>query len=607
MSGGAKRSNKGTGWLGAHRRARCRRQKYGSEMGVTLIEMLVVLVILPIIVGAVAFAFIEILDEQGSVSRSLSDSADEQVVSANFVQDVQSAQYFTTDPTPTSITVSQPNTATAPSQCGPAKSTTVAPLVGLEWDGYTSSFTTPANPTPQVFQTVVFYDSVQQPLVTGQTTPTYWLVRYACSGGGSSNPANYTSSTVSSNFCPPSPPSPACSPSSTTQVSGTVTGEASGWISVLGVSAITLNVEEPVQTTAGQFNGNDLQSPSGYNFTLNGEPEQVRIGGTVNPPPTGASSCGFASTGTGSLSQTLCYTDSSGFNWTTASTSTTSCPKVAGQPVTGQWVDSAITGTPYYLSYCLTASGGQSGPVPIPTYYYPNPNTGYASEAYLGNNGFYTGISGEPAIYQCSGAYSGASSYQTIGGNSVGWTTGTPGVGNEISSSCTQSANAQTTTLKYTQISVTDADGNGAQGWELVTGDAESTDTNEWIAWTTCPAFQNSTSPVNPGPSTQLVGSNCGSSPSFQLLYNSSSSAFGNACSWAGVTNPTSSLIPNGTFIEPPLYAGAPTAQNSVECAENIQANKTGTLMLEALQPSTLSIEMHGAGLQAVFLGVLLP
>jgi hypothetical protein len=60
-------------------------------------------------------------------------------------------------------------------------------------------------------------------------------------------------------------------------------------------------------------------------------------------------------------------------------------------------------------------------------------------------------------------------------------------------------------------------------------------------------------------------------------------------------------------FIEPPLYAGAPSTQNSVECSENTQANKTGTLMLEALQPSTMTIEMHGDGLQGVFLGVLLP
>ena len=44
-------------------------------------------------------------------------------------------------------------------------------------------------------------------------------------------------------------------------------------------------------------------------------------------------------------------------------------------------------------------------PYSIPTYYNPGKN-GYNSEAYLGNNGFYTGIPGNPALYQTpNGAY----------------------------------------------------------------------------------------------------------------------------------------------------------------------------------------------------------
>jgi hypothetical protein len=45
---------------------------------------------------------------------------------------------------------------------------------------------------------------------------------------------------------------------------------------------------------------------------------------------------------------------------------------------------------------------------------------------------------------------------------------------------------------------------------------------------------------------------------------------------------------------------------NYVECQSNIQTNKTGAVILEAPAPTSLSIEMKGAGIQAIFLGLLL-
>ena len=83
--------------------------------------------------------------------------------------------------------------------------------------------------------------------------------------------------------------------------------------------------------------------------------------------------------------------------------------------------------------------------VPLPTYTSPP-----ASEAFLGNNGFYTGVPGDPALY-------------------------TYLEGTDI-------------TFYFTNIKVLDQNGNPASHWQLVTGDAESTDAGESITWSTCPA-----------------------------------------------------------------------------------------------------------------------
>jgi hypothetical protein len=61
--------------------------------------------------------------------------------------------------------------------------------------------------------------------------------------------------------------------------------------------------------------------------------------------------------------------------------------------------------------------------------------------------------------------------------------------------------------------------------------------------------------------------------------------------------------------INPSTYA---TNATSILCESDQQLNKTGTLMLQAQEPSgssasqSVSITMQGAGLEALFLGILL-
>ena len=76
-----------------------------AELGFTLIELLVVIVILPLIVGAIAVALLAVFKNSSVASTTISQSGDTQVVSSEFVSDVQSASTLTTMTTPASPAV----------------------------------------------------------------------------------------------------------------------------------------------------------------------------------------------------------------------------------------------------------------------------------------------------------------------------------------------------------------------------------------------------------------------------------------------------------------------------------------------------------------------
>jgi type II secretory pathway pseudopilin PulG len=62
-----------------------------GEEGFSLIELLIVIVILPLVVGGMAAALIAVLQNETRTFNSVSNSVDAQITSANFVRDVQSA------------------------------------------------------------------------------------------------------------------------------------------------------------------------------------------------------------------------------------------------------------------------------------------------------------------------------------------------------------------------------------------------------------------------------------------------------------------------------------------------------------------------------------
>ena len=142
--------------------------------------------------------------------------------------------------------------------------------------------------------------------------------------------------------------------------------------------------------------------------------------------------CGFATPGTGTYASTLCFFDFTAWNTQTG----TPCGNG------GLQVSNSIANTPFTMSFCLSVSGGPVAGASIPTYTNPPPG----SSAYLGNNGFYTGIPGNPALYQ--------------------------------------STEGTTTTVTITNVQVLGAERVPATNWNLVTGDAESTDAGESMIWT---------------------------------------------------------------------------------------------------------------------------
>ena len=396
--------------VAAARRATRQRVEGIEDGGFTLIELMIVVVILPIVVGGIAAALLSVFGLQDQTTSRIGDSNDALVGSVNFNRDVQSAEEITTQASP----VACPNTNEGQE----------TQLMGLEWGGNTSA--------PGGFDNVVSYVSI--PVVNAQTDQTtYTMLRQICSYT-SGNALTLTNTfTVSHDVGTP-----------VVTITGAnnadITAQFATWHATQGVTGVTFKITEP---------------GSGFSYSLVGLPGQStsQSSATSFNTPSGPG-CGF-STSTGTVPSQLCFADFTGYSFASANHALGKC----------QTFSRPIANTPYTLTFCLSVSANNVAPASIPTYYNPS---GYNSEAFLGNNGFFTGIPGDPALYQ--------------------------------------NVNGALTTAYMTNIQVLDAAGQPATGWTLVTGDAESTDSNEWMV------FQNQ------------------SSLNWTVLNNSAGNPFGNAC-----------------------------------------------------------------------------
>lgn len=195
-------------WLRSLNRTRWHR--HGDEMpsnklqdqnqGFTLVELLIVITILPIVVGAVSVGLLSVFKLHTGVSNRITDSANSQILSAYFVKDVQSAEQLTTQPTSTP-------------GCGSGTQ-----LLGISWNSS---------------QTLVSY--IISPNASGSGA-TYSLVRQKCTLGNSTPTSNIT--LINDIGSSQAPPEVTCS---TTALS---CAASTNWISAAGVSAVTFNVVE---------------------------------------------------------------------------------------------------------------------------------------------------------------------------------------------------------------------------------------------------------------------------------------------------------------------------------------------------------------------------
>jgi hypothetical protein len=463
---------------------------------------LIVITIIPVIIGALSAGLISVFSLQNSVSNRLGNSTDSQIVSANYIQDVQAAQKITTA-----------NMATAPG-CGAASETQ---LLGLEWD---------SNGT--AFQTVVSY-------VVIPSGSTYLLERNSCSAGPSTTPT--TTEIVSYNMPPPTSSMVTILPSSSSTLA------ASGWAPAQPVTGVTLNIVEP-----GNSGGN---GGAPYAYTLVAVPSSGAPLGQQGSPTATTTSCEFALPGTGTYSSSLCFIDFSPLNIPANETSATAPGSMA--------VTVAIPGG-YTLSFTISITNESSDPIQALTF----PTWG---GSFMGNatNGvpFYSGV----------GCAAGTSPTYVSGGTTYGTTSCTdPALYTTVSGS--------TNTITIGSIKLIDPEGVAATGWQLVSGDAESTDPGEYLIWTSNQDWSQI-------PNDQVAG---------QLEE-------GDACN--APVGFEGSPGPGGSYVLTGVGSTTVTCESSWQDSDTTP--RTGAVMLETPTPTTVSVQMHGAGLQGVFFGLMLP
>ena len=560
-----------------------------TEGGFTLIELVIVTLIIPVIIGAITLALISIFSLQGGVTGRLSGSGDAQLTSTNFESDVQNASWITTATSGSSLT---------PQQCAPVSqvagstqvlglqtgaaviSYEVVPQAGTSPPKYNLfRYSCPTGTTTPTTRTVVSSDvpstqtvsvtcaaTLQTALAGGTMALTVSPLPMAINGGDTvqvSNVGGTPTSYVAAQTANTSSTTVNVTQATTAFATGsqvvdpvwtagnTNCGAATAWISTAGVTGVTFGT-----TTSGS---------NPYAYKLVAVPRAsapLSPGSTVQAPN---SSCVFAS-GQGYYTSNLCFVNFSLWNSYTG-TSSAACSQ-GGLAVSAVIGTSSLTSTGDTLSFCLIVTSvttstlaAVSGPLgtnagyngvkadPFPTY----------PEAFLGNNGFYT-------------------------------------VSNTVAPSLYQQVSGDTTSVKIYNIQITNQAGAPVSGWQLVTGDAETTDAGESITWTS-------------------GNTSSGAAAPFTLLWNvpgiSAIGSSGDTGSFGACSNPTSplgltpqSLLTGGTAS---TVACASSTSVTGSNSAGVSYTRDGTVMLESPAPTSLNVTMVGTGLEAMFMGILLP
>jgi len=348
LSGRAVR--KPLGGVGSCARSNCWRKRRNYDHGFTLVELLIVLVVLPVIVGALSYGLLSIFSLQSGVSNRLTDTEDAQVVAASYTTDVQSAYNITTNGTETD-------------SCG----TITDQILGLELDEQSN----------QVPGEVISY------VIVPVSSTAISLERLQCDTAANATATTETTLAfdVSAAIQPVVDITCATAFAGSSGVESCTQAAASGWISAFEFSQIVLPVTEA--------------SKGNYAYTLVAAPAAATSAsneGSQLTPTATTTSCGFASAGSGEYAGNLCFVD---FSSVTGGAMTAATDG-------GCLEMSANVGGGNTLYFCLSISGQAVAPHVLPTYqegFLGNTDTETNPAPPLPNVPFYIDVPGEPALY----------------------------------------------------------------------------------------------------------------------------------------------------------------------------------------------------------------
>jgi prepilin-type N-terminal cleavage/methylation domain-containing protein len=513
--------------LGSSRRRVLRSRS--NEEGFTLVELLVVTSILPLIIGALSVGMISIFQLNSGISSRLANTADSQVVSSTFQTDVQGAAFITT--------ASSTNKECTGSVSG-------SELLGLLSNDHQSN---------QVEISYIYAE-------IGNTS-TYDLDRLYCAGSAPAVTtvlANNLPGPTSTTTTPPAVTISCVSNVASNLCSSALAGN--GFISSEYISEVNLTVTEPPIGNA---------QTGSYMYNLSSSPASSSANNVIGSPTNtqATTTCDKAQTGTGPLANNLCFVDF---------TPLTNPAYMAVAETPGSCLEMSATLGPNYgydkLFFCLNitepngsnpttgATPTDPQPWPVPTY----------NGAFFGNlvsgQAFYTGIPGDPAIYERvkAGGY------------------------------------ADTTTLTFSDITVVTGSNALATDWAIISADAESTD-------------GNSTTPVNDESLSWTTDTPLSVVPNDIAAFDGGSSfpyPAGNACmsdqAVSGLVGGVGTATPDTITCNSIIRLSNGTYQTETS------AQKNGAAMVEATTPSTMTVQLasganNNPGLQGIVFGMYLP
>jgi len=300
-----------------------------EDSGFTLIEVLIVVVVLPLVIGAIALGFITLLQNKDATSQRFSDSHDAQIASAFFVRDVKSADTVSTS----SVSICSKTSY----------------LVGFSWSSLNSSGTSVTNASVYTIDaTAGTIDRTSCTTSSSSVTVVHNSIPLASGATVTSCPASGigvgATKCAVANGTPYAAVTVSCGDGTTTCANSGATATTPTTTNS-GVKSVALNVLENVSKFTFNVNASPSEWNSGFAGTPGGGsgnlPALELIGTNSSASLSGSSSCSLTVNGVASFDSTTSPSVDLGNNGSL--TATGGIYTVANPPASGGTVNSPST------------------------------------------------------------------------------------------------------------------------------------------------------------------------------------------------------------------------------------------------------------------------